>query len=209
MKNNNTIGALVPFSEKMQASYGLKMAKLIEKEWFPGGNPNQEGCAAYNRSKWIRNKRLLVRGEQSMEHIKSVMDSGLEDREGSLLNLDWRPINIVEKFCNVVSNGIGEQHYRVQVNAVDPLTAKLKKEKENTFKKRMVVKDFNAILKGELGLDLSETGFVPDDLEEMEIYMQMNERPKIEIAEEIILDYIKKANNWSFIEKEKEKIWLM
>lgn len=199
---------LAPFSKKLEKSYGMGIAKLIQREWFGAAGARDEGCNFYHRSTWIRKKRLLARGEQNMKDLKGLIDPSINDdngEKGSYANLDWRPINVVEKFCNIVSNGISDENYLMQVNAIDPLTAKLKKEKEDRYKMNMHSKKITEVIKNELDIDLEPMGFVPEDVEEMEIHMQMHERDSIEIGEEFIIDYVKKVNRWKMLERQKNR----
>lgn len=189
-------------SEKRSDAYGLNIAKLIAEEWFNGGTIT-DSCEYGKRRDWIRNNRLFVRGEQDEQPYKDH----IARQEGDLeyLNLDWRPLNIAEKFCNIVSNGISDSNYRLDIRAVDKVATKLKKDREDYHKKNMYAQKLFENTKKALGIDLSPKGFVPDDLEELGLYMEIKERPKIEIAEEIMIDYVKKTNDYHNIEEQKNK----
>jgi hypothetical protein len=54
-----------------------------------------------------------------------------------------------------------------------------------------------------LGIDLMPKGFIPEDEEELNLYMEIKDRPRIEIAEEVMINYVKKVSDWESIEKDK------
>jgi hypothetical protein len=188
--------------EKVKDGYGLAFAKAIGSEWF-GGNIIQDGSYFSEHRNRIRENRLYVRGEQSVDKYKKQFER--QDGDLSLVNMDWRVSNHVQKFCRVVSNGIQDNGYRTDIRANDRITLNIKKEARDTHLKNMYAMPLLNQAKEKLGLDMIPKGFIPKSEEELNIYEQLNEKPKIEIAEEIIIDYIKKTNNWSYIEKEKNK----
>jgi hypothetical protein len=191
---------LAPDAEKISPEYGLKIAKVIEQEWF-GGGMIAAGCQFMDRRKWIQDKRLFVRGEKDSKKDKDLMSRGNHDLD--YLNLDWTQLNLAQKFCRIVSNGIQDKYYNLDIRAFDSISVKLKQDRMDTHKKNMYSKDMLEKANALLGIDLRPKGFVPEDDEELQLYMEIKDRPKIEIAEEIMIDYVKKTNDWDTIEKEK------
>lgn len=187
-------------AEKRTKEYGLKVARSISSEWFGDGIIN-DNCAYAARRLWIRENRLYVRGEQDLDAYKKFICRNEGDME--LLNLDWRPLNIAEKFCNIVINGINDRYYRLDIRAIDKTSAKLRNTKEAYYKKQMRVKPLLENMANAWGVDLRPKGFIPEDDEEMRLHMEIKERPKIEISEELMIDYVKKSNGYEFIEKQK------
>jgi hypothetical protein len=193
---------LATWEEKKKTEYGLSYAYLISKEWFNGGmitDNSQYG----NRRDWIINKRLLVRGKQDTKKYKEHISR--QDGDLTYLNLDWRPLNSLGKYCNLVSNGINDNNYNLDIRANDRLTVQRRKdqmaEHRNTMRSMPLLKK----VKEQLGLDLIPKGFIPEDEEELRLYSEIKDRPKIEIAEEITINYIKNTNNYDYIEKRKNK----
>lgn len=176
-------------AEKLTPEYGLEIAKYIEQEWFNGGII-ANGCRFMGRRKWIEDKRLFVRGEQDAKPDKDLLSRGNYDLD--YLNLDWTQINLAEKFCNIVSNGIKDDYYMLDIRAFDRISVKLKQDRMNLYRKNM--RSLNMLLKARdiQGIDLTPTGFIPEDEEELQLYMEIEDRPKIEIAEEIMIDFVKK-----------------
>jgi len=193
---------LTSFEEKKSKEYGLKVARLISEDWFSGGMIGN-GCNFWSRREYIRNKRLLVRGESDNTYFKNQFKKS--DMDLDYLNIDWSQVNWAEKFARIVSNGIGDHNYKLDVRATDRLSVLQRKKKEELYKTLMGNKEMLQGISQSLGVDVMPNTFVPVDEQEMQIYMEIKERPKIEIAEEILIDFIKESNNWDFIEEQKNK----
>ena len=193
---------LEKWSNKLDDSYGLAFAKTISQDWFNGGLTDSE-CEYSSRSAKIRENRLYARGEQDTKKYKELFMR--QDGDLSLVNLDWRTINALQKFCRVVSNGIRDDHYKIDIRTNDRLSLNIKaKEREKHLKNMRAMPLLKEATKS-LKVNLMPQGFVPRDLQEFNIYDQLKEKTKIEIAEEIIINHVKKTNRWSIIEKKKNK----
>lgn len=189
-----------PFALKKEDEYGLKIARIIESEWFNNAIIGGNDCKFLDRRNYVRNKRLFVRGEQDNQQYK---DHQSTDGNLEYLNLDWTNINIAEKFCRIVSNDISDDNYRLDIRSVDALSLKNKEDKRNKYLDQMQTKPMFEKAKELLGIDLVPKGFTPEDEDELNLFMQIKDRPKIEISEEILINYVKKTNDWSFLEKQK------
>ncbi|WP_339877062.1 hypothetical protein [Olleya marilimosa] len=197
---------LAKWSDKLDPKYGLAYAQLIVKDWFKGSNGKNgiaDDCEYANRRDYIINKRLMARGEQDAKAFKDHMarQEGSED----YLNLDWRIINISGKFCRVVSNGIRDDYYNLDIRANDRHTLLRKKEKMDERRNTMRAMPMLKQVKEKLNLDLIPKGFIPADEKELQLYSEIEDRPKIEIAEEIIIKYIKDTNDFEVLENQKNK----
>lgn len=193
---------LAPDHEKKSNTYGLQIAIGIQHEWFNGGMITKS-TSFIERNEFVKNMRLFNRGEQDVEQYKTH----LSRQEGDLdyLNLDWTPINVQGKFTNIVRNGISDDYYRIDIRSMDKFTLlernkKIIQHKANRMSKPMLEKT-----KALLGIDLMPEGFIPEDDEELNLYMEIKDRPKHEISEEILIDYVKKTNNWDQIKKASDE----
>ena len=203
MKNQTAYpDPLAKWSDKIKESYGLSFAKAIGGDWF-NGDIITGNCNFNIRKDRIRENRFYVRGENDTKKFKDLFQK--EPGSLEMVNLDWRIVNVVKKFCRVVSNNIGENRYRINIQSNDRLTLRIKRETRDKHLQNMRSMPLFKKVQEQLGVDMMPKGFVPKDEEELNIYEQMREKPKVEIAEEMIIDYIKKINNWPNIEKEKNK----
>lgn len=193
---------LAPDAEKKQNTYGLQMAQFIESEWFNGGIESKN-CNFMTRRNWIREKRLFVRAESDTKSDKDLFARNAGDLD--YVNLDWEQLNLAQKFCRIVSNGIQDSNYNLDIRAADAVSLKLKQDRVNLLKSKMYARPMLERAK-ELGLpDLTPKGFVPEDEEELDLYMQIKDKPMIEIAEEVMINYVKNTHNWKTIERTKNK----
>jgi len=193
-----------PFSEKKTNAYGLMCGKLIENEWFGGKVlTDSNGCEYNNRREYIRNKRLFVRGENDNGYYKNYLSANKDNL--SWENLDWTSANWPEKYARIVSNGISDDYYNVNIRSVDSRTAIEQSKKKETLKTFMVGKDLMESFKTELGIDITPNMAIPEDDEGLELHMELNEKPKIEIYEQLAIKSILELNNWDYTEKQKNK----
>ncbi len=199
---NSNPDPLAPFEVKKQNEYGLQIANVISREWFSGGVISK-GCEFYSRRDYIVLNRKFVRAEQDEALYKNHQKRG--DNDLDYLNLDWTILNLVAKFCNNVSNGIKDDYYRLDIKPMDPISIKMKAEKESQYRRDMVAMPMLQKTKQTLGLDLVPKGFVPEDEDELKLWMEIKERSKIAIGEEILINYIKETNGWKNFQSKKNK----
>lgn len=198
------IDPLAPFEEKKTNEYGLSVAKIIAGDWFKGTILTDNlSCEFNTRRDWIRNKRLFGRGEVDTTKLKKRISK--TDTDLAYLNLDFRYINIAEKFGRIVMNGISDENYLLDVRSTDKVTLKLRKEKEKDYLKQMNTVELVSDIKKEFDIDFGRGKEIPLDKEEMDMWLETKDRPKIEISEEIIIDWVKETNDWSDIESQKNK----
>jgi len=185
-------------AEKLSYDYGLKVGKAIEQEWF-----NNDG--SYNKYKSnnnnFHNLRLYARGEQSIQKYKDELSI---NGDLSYLNLDWKPVPIISKFVDIVVNGIAERTYDVKAYSQDPFgMAKRTKYMEDILKD-MRLKDFNATVEDQLGLDVRKSIIeeLPESQDELELHMQLSYKQSVELAEEQALNTLLEGNRYELVKKQ-------
>jgi hypothetical protein len=204
MKLNTGINSAFPSQmvseeEKKSLEYGLLVGQAIEYEWFRGGR--------VNGSRWntgyqnFHNLRLYARGEQNVQKYKDELSI---NGDLSYLNLDWKPVPIIPKFVDIVVNGISEKNYDLNAYAQDP--AALKQRTDYAFKlmSDMQNKDFLNAAQQELGMDFSqssEKNNLPSNIKELEVYMQLDYKQSIEIAEEEAINNTLAFNKYQLTKK--------
>jgi hypothetical protein len=195
---------LAPDHIKKLDAFGLKVATHIASEWFRGGFLNATSGNQYqDRNKEIQELRAYYRGEQSSEKYKKWFSKNSDDLS-MLDHIDFRNINWAEKFCNIVINGIQDDFYRLDIRSIDKLSAIEKRKKFIEHKTNQMSKEFFQNAKDELGIDMTPD-FMPETDEEILLYQEIKERPLIEIAEEINIDFVKKSNGWESIKYELDR----
>lgn len=183
--------------EKATFDYGLKVAKSIEGEWF---KRKANTCRFYDQWGEYHRLRLYARGEQPVQKYK---DELAVNGDMSMLNLDWTPIPIIPKFVDIVVNGMNDRLFTIKAEAQDVMSAEKKNIFQDMIEADMVAKDFLQMTKDQFGIDAFniDPDELPENDEELSLYMQMKYKPSIEIAEEVAIDTILKMNEYSKLKK--------
>ena len=183
--------------EKESQEYGLTIGQAIQYEWF-----RRDGlsCRFYNQWSDYHKLRLYARGEQSIQKYKNEISI---DGDLSHLNLDWTPVPIIPKFLDIVVNGMNDRLFSIKAFAQDAMSTEKRSKFQEAIQADMVSKDLLLQVKDSFGIDAFETK--PDDLpetsEELSLFMQMNYKPAIEIAEEEAINTILEQNRYYDIRK--------
>ena len=156
--------------------------------------------SATTSAKWgeFHRLRLYARGEQSVAKYKNELSV---DGDLSHLNLDWTPIPIIPKFVDIVVNGMSDRLFRVKAYAQDAVSAERRSKYQDMIETDMVSKDILNQIKDSFGVDAFDTNSdqLPQDSEELNLFMQINYKPAIEIAEETAINTILEDNKYSDI----------
>jgi hypothetical protein len=188
-------------AEKATPEYGLRVGKAIEGEWFKRKGMS---CRYYDQVGEFHRLRLYARGEQPIEKYKNEF---VIDGDMSYLNLNWSIVPIIPKFVDIVVNGMADRMYSVRAEAQDAVSAEKKNVFQDMVEADMAAKDFLLKTKEEFGVDAFNVN--PDELpendEEMELYMNLKYKPSIEIAEEVAIDTILKMSDFKLIEEMIDK----
>jgi hypothetical protein len=183
--------------EKATFDYGLKVAKSIEGEWF---KRKANTCRFYDQWGEYHRLRLYARGEQPIQKYKDELSV---NGDMSMLNLDWTPIPIIPKFVDIVVNGMNDRLFTIKAEAQDVMSAEKKNIFQDMIEADMVAKDFLQMTKDQFGIDAFnvDPDELPENDEELSLYMQMKYKPSIEIAEEVAIDTILKMNEYPKLKK--------
>jgi len=184
-------------AEKATEEFGLQIGQAIQYEWF---RKDSGGCRYYSQWRDFNRLRLYARGEQSVAKYKNEL---AVDGDLSYLNLDWTPVPIIPKFVDIVVNGMSDRLFKVNVYAQDALSQAKRSKYQEMVEGQMAAKEVLQTVKDNTGFD----PFImnPDDLpstdEELSLYMNLNYKPAIEIAEEEAIDTMFAENHYSDIRK--------
>ena len=199
--NSTFPSQVVPDEVKQSYEYGSEVAKAIENEWFKGDRGAGSGGRFGNNWQNFHRLRLYARGEQSVQKYKDELST---NGDLSYLNLDWQPVAVLSKFLDIVVNGMTDKGYKIKSFATDPYA-----QKQRTDYTAAILRDMNAkkvleSIKNNLGADLFMTA-KPDELptnkEELDLYVQLNYKQSVEIAEEEVIDNILEFNRYEEVKK--------
>ena len=180
-------------AEKATDEFGLQIGQAIQYEWF---RKDSNTCRFYNQWGEYNRLRLYARGEQSIGKYKNELAI---DGDLSYLNLDWTPVPILPKFVDIVVNGMSDRLFDVQCYAQDSLSAEKRNEFQNMVERNMISQDLFQQIRKDFGVDPFEVNpdNLPENDTEMELYMQLNYKPSIEIANEVAINTMLEESHYN------------
>lgn len=184
-------------AEKSTMEYGLRVGQAIQYEWF---RQDKGTCRYFERYNEFHRRRLYARGEQSTSKYKKEM---AVNGDLSYLNLDWTNVPILPKFVDIIVNGMADRLLRVKAKAKDALSAKRKEEYQDNIMGQMVSKEPMMTMSDGLGVNMfsMNPNELPENGEELELHMQLNYKPSIEIAQEVAISTLLEQNDYWELKK--------
>ncbi len=197
---NNSIfpDQVVPEEEKKSFEYGSRVGNAIEQEWF--SNNSGQNRFSYNFQNFNR-LRLYARGEQPVQKYKDELST---NGDLSYLNLDWKPIPVLSKFVDIVVNGMTEKGYEIKSFATDPFA--LKQRTDFASNALRDIQNQQAIQRlstatGQNFFASTDPNNLPRDKGELDLFMQLNYKQSIEIAEEEVISNVLNVNKFDETKK--------
>jgi hypothetical protein len=184
-------------AEKDSLEYGRKVAKAIHAEWFHKDANISRYTTNLNN---FHKLRLYARGEQSIQKYKDELSI---NGDLSYLNLDWTPVPIIPKFVDIVVNGIAERTYDIKAFSIDASGSEERNNFIDSISGDMQMREFDDLMMQQLGMDTSRSNVreLPGSQEELQLYMQLEYKQAIEIAEEQAINVLLEGNNYELIKK--------
>ena len=184
-------------AEKETLEYGLQIGQAIQYEWF---KRDGMGCRFYDQFRQFHRLRLYARGEQSVAKYKNELSV---DGDLSYLNLDWTPVPIIPKFVDIVVNGMADRLFKVKAYAQDAMSQSKRTKYQDMIEAQMVSKDFLMDVQKQSGFDPFTVSpeELPNTDDELSLYMQLNYKPSIEIAEEEAINTLFEENHYVDLRK--------
>lgn len=179
-------------AEKASKEFGLQVGMSIQYEWF---RKDGSSCRYYSQWRDFRRLRLYARGEQSIAKYKNELAI---DGDLSYLNLDWTPVPILPKFIDIVVNGMSDRLFKVKAYAQDAMSQAKRSKYQDELEAQMISKDILTTIKNNTGVDtfMMDPEELPENDEELSLFMQLNYKPAIEIAEEVGINTIFDENHY-------------
>ena len=180
-------------SVKDSMEFGLQVGQAIQYEWF---RKDSGSCRFYSQWGDFNRLRLYARGEQSVAKYKNELAI---DGDLSYLNLDWTPVPIIPKFVDIVVNGMNDRMFKVKAVAQDALSAEKRNQYQEMIEGDMLAKPLLQQVEDDFGINVFQTKEedLPENDAELELFMQMNYKPSIEIATEEAIDTLFQASHYS------------
>jgi len=185
-------------SEKETDTFGLQIGQAIQYEWF---RKDGVGCRYYSQWQMFNRLRLYARGEQSIGKYKNEL---AVDGDLSYLNLDWSIVPIIPKFVDIVVNGMSDRLFKVEAYAQDVMSQQKRSKYQDVVEGQMASKDILENIQKDFDVDpfIVNADSLPTTDEELSLYMQLNYKPAIEIAEEEAINTLFADNHYDDIRKQ-------
>ena len=187
--------------QKKTVEFGLQIGQAIQYEWFKKDGYN---CRFYNQWNEFHRLRLYARGEQSIAKYKDELSV---DGDLSYLNLDWTPVPIIPKFVDIVVNGMSDRLFKVNCMAMDAMSAEKRNQFQKMVERNVIAQDLFRQVEKDFNLEVFEVNpkTLPQSDAEMELYMQLNYKPGIEIANEVAINTMLEENDYPSIRKRVDR----
>jgi len=185
-------------AEKDTVEFGLQVGQAIQYEWFRKDNSTRGRF--YDRFNQYQNLRLYARGEQPTQQYKNELAI---DGDLSYINLNWQNVPVIPKFVDIIVNGMSERLFKVKAFAQDAMSQAKRSKYQDMIEGQMVAKDVLSIVQEKTGSDpfVMNPDQLPANDEELSLYMQINYKPSIEIAQEEALSTILEENDYAHLRK--------
>jgi hypothetical protein len=199
--NSSFPSQVVPDAEKSTIEYGYAVGRAIENEWFRGDRGLGTGGRFGNNWQYFHNLRLYARGEQSVQKYKDELSV---NGDLSYLNLDWKPVATLSKFVDIVVNGMTDKGYEIKSFASDPFALQERTNFAFNALRDISNQDLISELNNLTGKNFFKTPNpeqLPQNKQELDMYMQLNYKQSIEIAEEEVIENVFNYNKYEEIKK--------
>lgn len=179
-------------AEKESDAFGLQVGQAIQYEWF---RKDGTSCRYYNQWRDFHRLRLYARGEQGTAKYKNELAI---DGDLSYLNLDWTPVPVIPKFVDIVVNGMSDRMFKVKAYAQDAMSQAKRSKYQEMIETQMAGKPVLEKIQELTGANpfMVEPDELPESDDELSLYMQLNYKPAIEIAEEEAINTIFDENHY-------------
>jgi hypothetical protein len=184
-------------AEKASDAFGLQIGQAIQYEWFKKDGTQ---CRFYDQWRNFHRLRLYARGEQPVGKYKNELAI---NGDLSYLNLDWTPVPILPKFVDIVVNGMSDRLFKVKAYAQDAMSQSKRSKYQDMIEGQMLAKPMLEVIQEKTGANpfTIEPEELPKSDEELSLYMQLNYKPAIEIAEEEAINTILEENKYIDLRK--------
>jgi hypothetical protein len=184
-------------SEKASSQFGLQVGQAIQYEWF---RKDGNSCRYYSQWREFHRLRLYARGEQSVAKYKNELAI---DGDLSYLNLDWTPVPVISKFVDIVVNGMSDRLFKVKAYAQDGMSQAKRNKYQEMMESQIAGKEILTQIQELSGVNpfIMDPDKLPENDEELSLYMQLNYKPAIEIAEEEAINTMFDENHYDNIRR--------
>lgn len=185
----------IPFERQKEPDFGIQVGQAIQGEWF---FRNARTCKFFEQRDEFHRRRLYAMGMQSLKKYKEYF---AVNGDMSYLNLNWNVIPIVPKYVDILANGLFQRGYSIKATSIDRTSVDQKRQIRKNLEVDMQNKDKIQNIKDIFQVDISTDSIdkIPNSQEEIDVRMEMEYKPDIEIATELAIQTIFQENNYDYL----------
>lgn len=185
---------LLPREIMNQKGTGLAVAKAIYNSAIDGEN----SYYSIRNSEFAEN-RVFAAGKQPFQTYLDLLGT---NGATSFMNLDYHPRPIAPKFRDILVNDIMDKIESVECTGLSQEIQQRKQDKKNEAAFRMQHGDFIQTMEKTSGMQLTNPQeYTPENEDELELWMQLNDKEKEELLMELGIDFILYNNDWNSVKK--------
>lgn len=173
-------------AEKDSLKFGLEYGKYIEGEWFSSGRYQL-------RRSQIEKLREHLSGEVDASEFKPMFT---KSKDANALGIDWTYMSHMPRVITSVVEGFSYDMYRTSVKGIDAYSSKQRSNFKKERIKDMLGLEASKKMSQALGYDLMPKGYVPNSIEELNVYMELEYKMGHEIAMELGIQKVFEINDW-------------
>ena len=179
--------------EKASKEYGLQYFKTMYSDW----KDNTE-LAYQDRKRRFQKMRAYAEGTQSVAKYKDLLDV---EGDSSYMNIDWTPVSIIPKFVDVVCGDMTNREFAIKANAIDKLSVDERKNSTRELISDMMNAPIRAKVSQISGIDYNKKGFIPESMDEIELFMNLKYKQAHEVSMEKGIEFVLQQNDFDEIKK--------
>ncbi len=119
--------------------------------------------------------------------------------DGDVLPAKWIPYNKIRVKIDLLLGEMNRKKYEVSVTAINKEATVRRKAKKNELYTKMRLKPIHQELEKMHGLPIQQGGYVPDNEEDLNDFMQFSYKEKSEIVMEAALKYLSRKYSWEYL----------
>lgn len=176
--------------EKQKIEYGISYARGIYSSILTKLTSNSDRSI-------IQRNRAYAMGLQDVDQYKSRLDAAIDNvGDTSYMNISWDIESPAAKFRNGVVNRILNRNTKIQLEAVDKYSYTAKQKERDKLYGKMVMNAQLKELEAQVKMKLTSSDeSLPENNEDLEMYMDMGFKLPIEMGMETLIDWEMYSNN--------------
>lgn len=185
----------IPFDRQKEPEFGLQVGQAIQSQWFMN---NSGSCRYFDQRDEFHRRRLYGMGMQSTKKYKEFFAT---NGDMSYLNLNWNIVPVVPKYVDILANGMAQRLYNVKAVSIDKTSVEEKARKRKDLEVDMNSQDLIKTIMQSVGVDTSSNSIdqIPQSQEEIDVKMDLEYKPEIEVAAELAVHSIFNENNYEYL----------